>query len=469
MSKLAWACFLLAVQASAVRSQGLDRSKRPIAEAAAPLRFPIVDSESLPNGLRIRLVEDRSVPAVAVRAVLGADSTFDPPGKEGLFAVTMGAMREATATLNADNIAAAAAALGIAITPTSFTTTAGSFGAALSIMGEMLTSPTFDSAVVERRKAIHMAAARRVVQTPSSAARHLFYQLLYGADDPYTRSLIPTEASVRAISRDDVRRFYDQSVSPATTTLVITGDVSPDAALAEVRRVFGKWGSKSGSTVAGEAQSSLPREATAIHLIDAPGQQAYVYVGAAGPLRSPSDAASAELLGAVATTRMQRELRDKRALMYSGAIGLTWRRPGQPSAFVGSAVVDPRKVDSVLVTWLGLLRALRDTQPPASAEVDVGRRARLGGLPARFDGADSVAARLVEVVRDGLPTEYFNDWTTRLASMPASDVAAAARRVIDLDHLIVVISGDRRIIEPALRAANLGPIVVVDADGRPKP
>jgi len=276
MSKLAWACSLLAVHASAVRSQGLDRSKRPIAEAAAPLRFPIVVSESLPNGLRIRLVEDRSVPAIAVRAVLGADSTFDPPGKEGLYAVTMGAMRDATATLTTDRLAAAAAALGTAITPTSFTTTTGSFGAALSIMGEMLTSPAFDSAVVERWKAIHMAAARRVAQTPSSAARHLFYQLLYGADDPFTRSLIPTEASVRAISRDDVRRFYDQSVSPATTTLVITGDVSAGAALAEVRRVFGKWESKSGATVAGEAQWSLPREATAIHLIDAPGQQAYV-------------------------------------------------------------------------------------------------------------------------------------------------------------------------------------------------
>jgi zinc protease len=469
MRKLAWAAFVLALAASAAYSQGLDRSKRPVAETAAPFRFPIVVSESLPNGLRIRLVEDHSVPVVAVRAVVGADSTLDPPGKEGLYAVTMGAMREATATLSADNLAAAAAALGTVITPTSFTTTTGSFGAALSIMGGMLTSPAFDSVAVERRKAIQMAVARRVAQTPSSPARHLFYRLLYGADDPYTRSLIPTEASVRAISRDDVRRFYDQSVSPATTTLVITGDVAPAAALAEVRRVFGKWESKTGLAVAGESRSSLPREATAIHLIDTPDQQAYVYVGAAGPRRSPSDAASAELLGAVATVRMQRELRDKRSLMYSGVIGLTWRRPAQPSAFVGSAVVDPRKVDNVLVTWLGLLRALRDTQPPAAAELDAGRRVRLGGLPARFDGADSVAARLVEVVRDGLSTEYFNDWTARLASMPAADVAAAARQVIDPDHLIVVVSGDRRVIEPALRAANLGPIVVVDTDGRVKP
>jgi predicted Zn-dependent peptidase len=155
--------------------------------------------------------------------------------------------------------------------------------------------------------------------------------------------------------------------------------------------------------------------------------------------------------------------------MYSGVIGLTWRRPAQPSAFVGSAVVDPRKVDSVVAGWIGLLRALRDSQPPTAAEVDAARRARVGSLAARFDGADSVAARLVEVVRDGLSPEYYADWTAKLASMSAADVAGAARRVIDVDHLIVVVSGDRRVLEPALRAAGLGSLVVVDGDGRPKP
>jgi predicted Zn-dependent peptidase len=405
---------------------------------------------------------------VAVRAILGADSTFDPSGKEGLFAVTLGAMREATAKQDADALAAAAAAVGTAITPTSFTTTAGSFGAALSIMGEMLMAPSFDSAAVERRKTLQMAVARRIAQTPSSAPRHLFYQLLYGVDDPFTRSLVPTENSVRAITRADVQRFYDQFISSRTTTLVIAGDVAPGAALAEVRRVFGKWEAKPESVAAGERQASLTQQTTSIHLIDVPAQQAYVYVGIAGPRRSAGDAASAELLGAVATTRMQQELRDRRALIYSATIGLTWRRPTQPSAFVGSAVVDPRKVDSALVSWLAVLRALRDTQPPAAAEVDAGRRARIGSLPARFDGADSVAARIVELVRDGLSPEYFADWSARLGSMPASDVVSAAHRVIDTDHLIVVVSGDRRVIEPALRAANLGPIVVVDADGKPK-
>jgi len=464
-----WAFAVLSFVGGVVHGQGVDRSKRPVAGPAVPFRLPTVLNERLPNGLNLRIVEDHSVPVVAVRAVLSADSTLDPAGKEGLFGVTMGAMREATATPSTDKLAAAAAMIGTSVTPTSFTTTTGSFGAALSIMGEMLMAPSFDSAAVERRKAVQSAAARRVAQTPSSAPRHLFYQLIYGAGDPFTRSLVPTETSIQAITRADVQGFYDRFISPGATTLVIVGDVSPGAALAEARRVFAAWEPKVQSVGAGEAQSSLATPSASIHLIDAPGQQAYVYVGTIGPRRSAADAASAELLGAVATARMQQELRDTRALMYSGAIGLTWRRPTQPSAFVGSAVVDPRKVDSVVATWLSLLRALRDTQPPTPAEVDAGRRARIGGLPARFDGADSVAARLVELVRDGLSPEYFNDWATQLGAMPASDVVAAARRVIDVDHFIVVVSGDRRLIEPALRAANLRPIVIVGADGTPRP
>jgi zinc protease len=469
MRKLSLASVLLTCVASVVRGQGVDRSRRPAVEPAPPFRMPSVGSEKLPNGLDVRIVEDHSIPVVAVRVVVGVDSTFDPPGKEGLFAVTVGAMREASATLSADALAAASASIGTTITPTGFTTTTASFSAALTILGQMLTDPAFDSAAVERRKAVQMAAARRLAQTPSSAPRQLFYRQLYGADDPYTRSLVPTEGSVRSITRGDVQRFYDQFISPRATTLVIVGDITRGTALAEARRVFGTWEPKSRSVGAREPQASLGLAATAIHLIDVPAQQAYVYIGVAGPRRSADEAASAELLGAVATARMQQELRDKRALMYSGAIGLTWRRPTQPSAFVGSAVVDPRKVDSVLISWFGLLRALRDTQPPTAAEVDAGRRSRIGGLPARFDGPDSVAARLVELVRDGLSPEYFNDWTTRLGSTPVSDIVAAARRVIDTDHLIVVVSGDRKVIEPALRAANLGPIVIVDSDGKPKP
>jgi predicted Zn-dependent peptidase len=100
-------------------------------------------------------------------------------------------------------------------------------------------------------------------------------------------------------------------------------------------------------------------------------------------------------------------------------------------------------------------------------ELDAVRRSRVGALPARIDGPDSLAARVAELVRDRLPLDYFDQYAARMANVAAPDVAAAASKYIDLDHLVIVVTGDRATIEPALRAANIAPVVVVDANGKP--
>ncbi|HXD49968.1 MAG TPA: hypothetical protein VN600_14400, partial [Gemmatimonadaceae bacterium] len=101
------------------------------------------------------------------------------------------------------------------------------------------------------------------------------------------------------------------------------------------------------------------------------------------------------------------------------------------------------------------------------AELDAARRLRVGSLPARMDGPDSLAARLVDLARDALPIDYFDRYVSSVARVSAGDLTAAASKYLDVNHLIIVVSGDRTLLEPALRAANLGPVVVVDSAGRP--
>jgi predicted Zn-dependent peptidase len=164
---------------------------------------------------------------------------------------------------------------------------------------------------------------------------------------------------------------------------------------------------------------------------------------------------------------MQQALREKRSFMYSGNAGMIWRHAPAPSAYVGSTSVNAAKVDSALVEWLSLLRGLRGDRPATMPELDAVRRSRVGALPARIDGPDSLAARVVEMVRDGLRLDYFDQYATRMTSVTATDVAMAASKYVDLEHLIIVVTGDRATIEPALRAANIAPVVVVDANGKP--
>lgn len=447
-------------------AQQLDRAVRPTAPPAPSFVFPTTHAHALANGLRLLVVENHSVPVVAVRAVIATDSTWDPPGREGLFAVTLGALREGSAKRNADELARAAANIGTTVTPTGFTTVSSAFEPALELMAEMLTQPAFDSAAIERRKAQQSATARRVAQTPVTIPRRLFYALAYDAGDPFVRSLLPIDAGIAAITPADVRRFYDEFFSPRTTTIVVVGDVSESAATAAVARRFGAWTARGEPPAAAEMRARI--NDTKIYLHDVSGPQAYLFVGSLGPSRDAPDVAAAEVFGVVTAARLQQILREKRSFMYSGTTGFTWRR-GFAGTFVGTTTVSPQKADSALREWLGILRGIRTDQPVTADELEAARRNRVGSLPARIDGSDSIATRLVEMTRDGLPADYFEQYARRMSSVTAAQVTAAANRYADPTHLIIVVTGDRSVLEPALRAAKLGPVIVVDALGKPVP
>jgi zinc protease len=456
----------LIVSAATASAQELDRSQRPPPMPAPTFKFPKMETHTLANGLRLIVVEDHALPLVATRIVLGVDSTADPAGKEGLYAVTVGALREGTTSTTPDQLAEAFADVGATVSPTGFTTTTAGFSRGLVLAGDMLMHPLLDQSGIDRRKAIQAAAARRIAQTPITLPRHLFYAELYGANDPYVPSLVPTEASVGAITRADVQSFYEEHVGPNTTAIVITGDVRDAAALSEVTRVFGSWRSRATSAPSAAA-SAAPARPTTIYLADVPGTQAYLYVGGLGPARASSDFHAVETAAVVSGIRMQQALREKRSFMYSGTSGMIWRREPAASAFVGSTSVNAAKVDSALVEWLTLLRGLGGPKPATPQELDVVRRARVGALPVRIDGPDSLAARVVEMVRDGLPLDYFDRYANGMASVTAAGVAMAASKYIDPEHLVIVVTGDRAQIEPGLRAANIAPVVVVDANGKP--
>lgn len=411
------------------------------------------------------VVEDHSVPVVSVRVVTVADSTFDPPGKEGLYAVSLGALSEGTSTRTADQIAAAAADIGTRITPTGFTTTAAFFPRALDLLADMLAHPGLDSAAVERRKAIQAAAARALAEASVTAPRHLFYAMLYGADDPYVRSLVPTQASIASVTTSDVAAFYASELTPGRTSIVIAGDVDAADAVRQARRAFQSWAG-GGTRRAPPQPAAVTARPTTIYLYDVAAPQAYLYIGALGPSRASPESYAADVMSAVALMRMQRVLRDKRSFMYSGATGMTWRRGTRPSAFVGSTLVAASKVDSALVEWLAMLRGLRGAEPIAPSELSAAQQLRAGPLAARMDGADALSARLAELVRDDLPLDYWDRYATAVAAQTVDDVTRAAARVIDMDHLVIVVAGDRKVIEPALRAANIAPVAIVDANGR---
>ena len=82
-----------------------------------------------------------------------------------------------------------------------------------------------------------------------------------------------------------------------------------------------------------------------------------------------------------------------------------------------------------------------------------------------WETSGAIAASIGEIVRFGLPEDYFKSYPDKVRALTDADLAQAAKEVVHPDQLIWVIVGDRSKIEPGLRELGWGEIHLLTADG----
>jgi zinc protease len=454
--------------ASRADAQMLDRSKRPAAGPPAPFTFPKLDTRTLPNGLQVTVIENHELPVVAVRAIIEGGQLIDPVGKEGLYGLMTGMLREGTTTLSADQLAEAFADLGNGVNPTGFTTITRNLDRSLDLMGDMLMHPAFPQAAIDRQKANTITNLQRAKEQPQFVAQRLFSTILYGAGHPYERAA--TELSVGSLTRDDLVKFHADYARPQNVRLVIVGDVTPAYVMPRVERAFGKW-EKGGTTIAYQVPPPKPAAKTTIYLYDRPNSpQSVVTIGQVGPSRSSEDFYALEVMntvfGQLSGSRLNQNLRETHAFTYGANSFWQWRRAPEVGTFASSSSIVAPKTDSAVVEWVKELRGIRGERPVTDKELDFARTNRVAGLPASLESNDQVANAVTTILQNNLPADYYQQYVRRISTITGAEVSAAASKYIDPDNLAIVIVGDRKIIEAGLRAANVAPIVIVDEGGK---
>jgi zinc protease len=468
--RVALAGVALTAAARSVIAQTLDRTKQPPGSTPAPFVFPKVQTRTMPNGLRVILIEDHALPLVAVRAVVGVDSLNDPVGKEGLFVLTAGMLREGTTSMTAEQLSSAASAIGNVVFPLRFTTITQNFDRSLALMADMLMHPAFPQPALDRLKATLAATQQRQLQVAATVPNKLFLARLFGAEHPLARAAIASTATMAPITREDLQHFHETFFRPNNTTIVIVGDVREADVVAAVTKSFGDW--QRGNIPTVPVSPVPPLQPTTIYLLDRPGvQQSYIAVGTLGPDRASPDFAALEvmapILGASGGSRLYQNLRERHSYMYSGTpAALTWRGGPTPAVIGGSAAISTAKTDSALVEWLAELRGIVQ-RPPTEHEMTLARGALTGALPAQIETDDLLANRVMSMIQNGVPLDFYGSYGDRIAAVTPSGVTAAAAKYLDSSHLVIVIAGDRKTVEPALRAANIAPIVIVGEGGKP--
>ncbi len=454
---------------SPVVAAPIDLTRPPVLGAPPALRVPPITTRQLPNGMRIVVVEQHELPIADVLLQIRSGGEADPAGHTGTAALTSALLTEGTTTRSALEIADQAAFLGVRVgaasgweqSTVSLHTPTAQLDSAMALFADIALRPTFPAPDLERVRKVRLTSLQQLRDRGPAIADRAYASALYGEQHPYGRPLAGTEASIAAISRADLQAFYDTYYRPNNATLLVVGDVKPDDVERRAQALFGGWARRDVPPPS-NATANAPK-ATTLVLIDKPGAaQSSFRLGGIGAPRSTQDYFALQvlntILGGSFTSRLNQNLRETKGYTYGAGSGFSMRRMAGP--FVASAEIVSAKSDSALMEFMKELRAIRDTVP--SDELAKAKRYLQLSLPEDFETTGSIASQLLPLITYDIPLDFYNSAVERIGAVTQADVQRVARQYVDPDRLTLVIVGDRKTIEPGLRALRPGEIIVRD-------
>ena len=465
---------LLAVQSVATAQGTVDRTKPPELGPPPRVSLPPIVTRQLANGLRLMIVEQHELPLADFVLIIGSGGTADPAGKTGVANLTAAMLREGTTTRKSLDIADQTSFLGISLFPQaswesstlSLHTPTAQLDSALALFADVALHPSFPANEFERIKKNRLTELLQLRDQGPAIANLVFPAILYGNAHPYGSPLIGTEATVTPLTTADLQSYYQANFKPNNATLIVVGDVNPNQVEQKISSLLGGWqrGDVPQLTYGEPPKSS----ATTIYLVDKPGAaQSSFRIGAVGVPRSTKDyfalTVMNTILGGSFTSRLNQNLREARGYTYGAASRFDMRRAAGP--FTASAEIVSAKSDSALLEFMKELNGIRQSVP--GDELSRAKRYLQLQLPGNFETTQQIAAALVPVALYGLPLDYYNNYVQNIEAVTQADVARVAQQYINPGSLAIVIVGDRKTIEQALRSTNVGPISIRDIAGQP--
>lgn len=454
-----------------------DRSRPPKPGPVRELKLPPLERLALSNGLNVLLVGMHEVPVVEVVLVLPAGATADPPGRDGLAAMTADMLDEGAGGRDALALADAIDFLGATIgsgaswdsTSVRLRVPVARLDAALALMADVALRPDFPEAELQRLRKEALTDLLQARDQPGAIASRALAQAVFGTAHRYGRPQAGAAAEIASFTVADLRAFHAERYVPAAASLVVVGDVTA-AVLSALEKAFGSW-----KPAAAPALPSVPapRQLTSrsVWLVDKKdAAQSSLRLGRIGPAwPDPAYAANEvmnTLLGGSFTSRLNDNLREQHGYAYGAGSGFR-RHLGGGLFLVATDVQTDKTAPAVGEVFKELDRILT---PAAPEEVERARNYAALGYASDFETTSQVAQRIVDKLVYGLPDGFYEAFAPQALATDATGLQKAARAAIDPKRLALVVVGDRATVEAPLRALKLGEIrnlSVDDVMGKP--
>ncbi|MGH9257922.1 MAG: M16 family metallopeptidase [Vicinamibacterales bacterium] len=450
------------------------RTEIPKARAARPFQLAAPASAVLPNGLTLILSERRGLPIVAASLVVRTGSDANPIDRPGLASFVAAMLDEGTATRSALQIADEVAQLGASLatgssmdaTTVSTRSLSKNVAATLDLVADVALRPSFPAEEIDRQRAGRLGQLVQVRDNPGQVAGQVMGVALYGTRHPYGYTELGTEASMKAMTRDEMTTFWRQHFVPNNAALVVAGDISMSELRALVEKAFASW--QRGTPV--RPTLGMPDTTRArLVIVDKPGApQTQVRVASIGVARSSPDFRALQVmnnaLGGLFSSRINMNLREAHGYTYGASSQFIFRRSAGPFVVAGGIRTDVTApaVSEIFKEIAGILE-----KPMTQPELQKAKDALANSLPGTFETSVNTVNSFSNIFIYDLGLDYYTRYAQEVNAVTAEQALAVARRYIVPDRLVVIAVGDRSAIEAELRKLNLGTVEIRDVEGRP--
>jgi len=467
----------IAAIALVIGAPGVTRGQTVTPPAPGPLRpyvFPAVEQFTLPNGLKVILVEKHTLPIVEGRLLLDAGAMREPAAKSGLASLTGSLLSEGTADMTGAEIARQMDALGARFsTAGGFSTSFADvvalknvFPQAMALAAKSVIAPSFPAAELARVKGQALASYQQSHARTAGLANDAFIRAAFDSTAPFSRPAGGTPATIGGLTRDDVVNWHRTMYAPAGATFLLVGDITPAEARSVAQQAFGGW-SATRAPMAPVMNPVRQSAATRVILVDRPGSvQSSIVIGQPGFQATDPDYISMlalnHVLGGAVSSRLNTNLREKHGYTY-GINSFLDLRAGA-GAYQAGSEVRTSATDSALVEALAEYRRIV-TDPVPAPELQGAVNNLVSGFPNGVQSVQGLTGRLQNLIIWGLPMDFYATYRERLAAVTPEDVVRTAHGKLTPDNLVIVVAGDLSKIEAPIRARNFGTVEVWDPNG----
>ena len=432
------------------------------------LHTPATIAFTLPNGMKVVLLEDRDLPVTGGVALVRAGTLTDPPERIGMAHLASILLRTGGTTVKTgeqvDNLLDGGAAsldsqAGESAATLAFSSLTENTAAALELFREVLVQPGFRPDRVEMARAQMRDAIAHRNDNPAVVARREFGALVYGAVTPF--GWREEYTTVDRLTSASLRAFHQRYYFPANVTLGVWGDFAAAEMKASLEKLFGGW------TAQQQPVAAFPK----IKDAPAPGvfvaekkdvTQSYFTMGHLGGLKSDKDCAAMEVLAAILgggpESRIAVRLRTK--LGIPNDVTAAWNADyAKPGLLEISGTTKAVSTTSTLLAIKEEIERLR-TAEVSEEEWRLARDAAVHRMVFTYDSLARQFAGQMVLEFHGYPKDYLAQHQKALEAVTRADLLRVAKQHLRTGELtIVVVTNPQLLAEPLER---LGPVTALD-------